>query len=66
MSLCLEKRSKSESGHDEVLEKIIASLRGLQFGSVNVTVQDGMVIQIERIEKTRIGKNRRSVPNTSS
>jgi hypothetical protein len=32
---------------DEALNQIRDSLRGLRFGSVNVIVQDGVVIQIE-------------------
>jgi hypothetical protein len=34
-------------------------LEGLRYGSVLVIVQDGVVIQIERTEKTRIGKSDR-------
>lgn len=39
---------------EEALEQIRASLVGLQFGSVNVIVQDGLVIQIDRTEKRRL------------
>jgi len=35
------------------LEQIGGALRGLKFGSVNVIVQDGVVIQIDRTEKVR-------------
>ena len=35
-------------------ERIRQSLRGLQFGSINVIVQDGVIVQIDRTEKTRI------------
>ena len=34
------------------------SLRGLRFGSVNIIVQDGVVIQIDRTEKRRLRGNR--------
>ncbi len=30
------------------------ALRGLRFGSVNVIVQDGVVVQIDRLEKKRL------------
>jgi hypothetical protein len=30
-----------------------AALRGLQFGQVTVTVQDGVVVQVERLERRR-------------
>jgi len=36
------------------LEQIGGALRGLKFGSVNVIVQDGFVIQIDRTEKVRL------------
>ncbi len=36
------------------LEEIRISLRGLRFGSVNIIVQDGVVIQIDRTEKRRL------------
>lgn len=40
------------------LEEIVAALRHLRFGSVNIIVQDGVVIQIDRTEKRRL-KTRR-------
>jgi hypothetical protein len=41
------------------LNQIRDSLRGLRFGSVNIIVQDGIVIQIDRTEKRRLrgGRN---------
>ena len=39
---------------DDTLEQIRESLRGLRFGSVNIIVQDGVVIQIDRTEKRRL------------
>ena len=38
------------------LQAIQEALRGLRFGSVNVIVQDGIVVQIDRTEKKRLGK----------
>lgn len=46
------------SGGDDVLNHIRESLRGLRFGSVNIIVQDGVVIQIDRTEKRRLRTNR--------
>lgn len=34
--------------------RISDALRGLRFGSVNVIVQDGIVVQVERTEKLRV------------
>ena len=39
---------------EDALNQIRDSLRGLQFGSVNIIVQDGVVIQIDRTEKHRL------------
>jgi hypothetical protein len=44
----------------EALEQIRESLRGLRFGSVNIIVQDGVVIQIDRTEKRRLRTNNRT------
>jgi hypothetical protein len=44
---------------DDALNQIRDSLRGLRFGSVNIIVQDGVIIQIDRTEKRRlcVGRN---------
>ena len=44
------------AANDLVLSRIGAALRDLRYGSVLVIVQDGVVVQIERTEKTRLGK----------
>ena len=50
-------------GQDEagILREIQAALQGLKFGSVEITVHNGQVVQIERKEKFRLqapaGKN---------
>jgi hypothetical protein len=43
---------------DDALTQIRDSLRGLRFGSVNIIVQDGVVIQIDRTEKRRLRAER--------
>jgi hypothetical protein len=37
-----------------LLESIAQAIRGLRFGSVEIVVQDGRVVQIERKEKFRL------------
>ena len=37
----------------EILEKIISALSSLEFGTVQITVHDSQVTQIEKIEKHR-------------
>ena len=41
---------------ETTLQRLAAALRGLRFGSVVAIVQDGVVVQIERTEKTRFGR----------
>lgn len=43
---------------EEVEARLRESLRGLRFGSVSVVVQDGVVVQIDKIEKTRLREDR--------
>jgi hypothetical protein len=43
---------------DDAITQIRDSLRGLKFGSVNIIVQDGVIIQIDRTEKRRLRATR--------
>lgn len=47
-----------ETPPEDALQQIRESLRGLKFGSVNIIVQDGVIIQIDRTEKRRLRGNR--------
>ncbi|WFP51101.1 DUF2292 domain-containing protein [Methylomonas sp. EFPC3] len=38
----------------ELVRQVIAILRGLRFGSVEIVVHDGRVVQIEKHEKFRV------------
>jgi hypothetical protein len=44
---------------DSVLEHVRQALIGLQFGEVSVIVQDGVVVQVERIERKRFRRGER-------
>jgi len=44
------------AGAEVTLQRIGAALHGLRYGSVLAIVQDGVVVQIERTEKTRFGR----------
>lgn len=46
----------NESGFREVLEDIKGHLTQLQFGSIEISVHNGQVVQIERREKKRYEK----------
>jgi hypothetical protein len=48
---------------EEELREISASLRGLRYGSVSIVVQDGVIIQIDRVEKRRLRNRRDSAEN---
>ena len=41
---------------DEALARLGESLRGLRYGSVLAIVQDGLLVQIDRTEKTRLAR----------
>ena len=55
------KSSSSEQELQSSLEQIEGALRGLKFGSVNIIVQDGVVVQIDRTEKVRTSRASRSI-----
>lgn len=47
---------ENETGFREVLEDIKSHLAQLQFGSLEISVHNGQVVQIERREKKRYEK----------
>ena len=38
----------------EILEKVLDAVRQIKFGYIQLTIQDGRVIQIDRTEKHRL------------
>jgi hypothetical protein len=46
--------ARPESRVDQALSQVRQALSGLQYGQIAITVQDGVVIQIERIERVRL------------
>ena len=38
------------------LDQITTALRGLKFGQVIITVQDGVIVQIDRTERRRLNR----------
>ena len=51
-----DRGSPSVAPANDALRRIGDALQGLRYGSVLAIVQDGAVVQIERTEKTRLGK----------
>lgn len=45
---------QADSRLDQALTQVRQALTGLQYGQIAITVQDGVVIQIERIERVRL------------
>ena len=39
---------------EDALRQILTALRGLRFGSVEIVIHDGKVVQVERREKVRL------------
>jgi hypothetical protein len=44
----------SEDDRELEFAQIRDALRGMRFGSVNIIIQDGVVVQIDRTEKRRV------------
>jgi hypothetical protein len=43
-----------DPARDTELEEIRKAVQGIRFGEVRVIIQDGLVVQIERVEKQRL------------
>ena len=42
-----------QNQEEEMVREILRALRSIQFGSVQLIIQDGRVVQIEKTEKMR-------------
>jgi hypothetical protein len=58
-SLRLTSVERTSEDADPVLAQIRESLRNLRFGHVQIVVQDGVVVQIDRLERHRISRGER-------
>jgi hypothetical protein len=45
---------EDEDRDEGALDRIRTALRGLKYGTVTAVVQDGVVVQVERMEKIRL------------
>ena len=54
----------AECRKERELQQIREALRGLSFGTVNIVVQDGVVVQIDRTEKRRLRRSSSSPEST--
>ncbi|MEQ6354053.1 YezD family protein [Lysinibacillus sp. M3] len=45
--------TKEAKVDNKKLEAIAKAIQNLEFGEVNITIQDGVIVQINRLEKQR-------------
>jgi hypothetical protein len=45
---------RPSAGHDLDLDHVRAAVNGIRYGEVRVIIQDGVIVQIERVEKQRL------------
>jgi hypothetical protein len=46
-------KEPQQESFDKIVKKITEAIKSVKYGSVNIIVQDGHVIQIEKLEKER-------------
>lgn len=51
-----ERAPESRQNAQAVLAEIQSALQGLRYGQVVIVVQDGVVVQIDRIERRRLAR----------
>jgi hypothetical protein len=49
---------RSSTDIDDALNRVRQALRGLEYGEISIVVQDGVVVQIERTERTRLRRSK--------
>lgn len=56
-------RTAAGTGVDEsTLQRLLDAIKGLRYGSVEIVIHDGKVVQIERSEKIRFDAHRPITP----
>jgi hypothetical protein len=45
-------RTTADRGHD--MERLRSAVQGIRYGEVRIVIQDGVIVQIERIERQRL------------
>lgn len=61
----MNQRSDDDEAGEPVDEAIQNALRGLRFGSVEIVVHDGKIVQVVRTERMRLGADKPSSPTSS-
>ncbi len=55
-----EDTNMAQPTHAERLEAIAKAIEGIEFGEVQITIQDGVIVQINRVEKQRFQQQRKT------
>ena len=55
-----EQKIPARSVADDVVRQILDALKGIRFGSVEIVIHEGRVVQIERTERSRLVKGETS------
>jgi hypothetical protein len=48
------KDARTGGGPDLDLERLRTAVQGIRYGEVRVVIQDGVIVQIERLERQRL------------
>lgn len=46
----------ASTSEDTLAQRVLRALQGLDYGTVEIVVQDGRVVQIERRQKSRLSR----------
>ena len=49
-----ERAATPSPARDFDLDQVRKAVKGIQYGEVRVIIQDGLIVQIERVEKQRL------------
>jgi len=56
--------SQSKESSDNWLKRIVESMEGIQYGHVQITIHDGKIVQIDRLERRRYDRQEDSESTT--
>lgn len=48
--------------HDVWVERILTAMKGIEYGTIQITIHDSHITQIERLERMRYPVEKRDVP----
>jgi hypothetical protein len=49
-----KRESRPASDRDREIERLRSAVHGIRYGEVRVVIHDGVIVQIERIERQRL------------